>query len=144
MRQVGVFKCPVCQSQVEKRMSHGKRDNACGCQYTSNKYGIKGESNSGIYKAWINIMQRCYNPKNRSSKTYLLRGISLCDEWRDYFSFKKWALGNGYRGGMVIHRVDNNGNYEPSNCAFMPKVDHIVFHNKLGNKKMRRRVALSG
>ena len=42
----------------------------------------------------------------------------VCMRDSDFRSFRKWAFGNGYKEGLSIDRVNNNGNYEPSNCRW--------------------------
>lgn len=69
------------------------------------------------------MVGRCHNPNwnNYFTKTYYKdKGITVCDEWRNCFDvFKKWALENGYSDGLSIDRVDEDGNYEPSNCRWI-------------------------
>ena len=73
-----------------------------------------------IYDRWYNIKSRCFNSKHRSYKNYGGRGISMCKEWsNDFGIFEKWCLDNGYSRELQIDRIDNDGNYEPTNCRFV-------------------------
>ena len=64
------------------------------------------------------MRNRCNNQNDGSYKSYGGRGISVCDEWSNYLSFKEWALTNGYEETLSIDRINNNGNYDPSNCKW--------------------------
>lgn len=74
-----------------------------------------------VYTAWQNMKARCYNPNNAKYPRYGGRGITVCDEWLDSSQFAKWAFENGWRKGLTIDRVNNDGNYEPSNCKWISK-----------------------
>src|SRR3990167_9901836 len=123
----GVFKCPDCLQEVERQLSNGIRQKSCGCVMFGNKNAVKhGRSTSKLYWVWSGIKQRTLNPKNTGYKNYGGRGITICPEWaNDYIVFKDWALSNGYADNLEINRINNNGNYEPSNCDFKTKTENL-------------------
>lgn len=72
-----------------------------------------------------NMIARCYDSKNKRYDCYGARGIVVCDEWvRDIRGFYKWCLDNGYAPGLQLNRINNNGNYEPSNCNFVTALEN--------------------
>jgi hypothetical protein len=107
------------------------RGHGCMCQASARTAALRrthGLSRSGIYMVWFNIIERCSNPRSKSYANYGGRGISYCPEWSDLMVFHAWAISNGWRRGLEIDRIDNNGNYDPSNCRF-------VTHKANGNNK---------
>ena len=110
------FKCLSCGQIVEKRKSSGLQMRDCGKTCPS-KYKIQSEP---TYSLWKSIKQRCYNPNNQDYNSYGGRGIFISSEWIDNpLAFVNWAKSNGYKKGLQIDRVDNDGDYEPSNCRFV-------------------------
>lgn len=97
-----------------------------------------GESNTRLYKIWTDIKKRCYRKTFWAYDRYGGRGISLCKEWHDYPTFRDWCLANGYADNLTIDRIDNDGNYEPSNCRW---VDRKAQAN---NKCNVRRITYNG
>ena len=81
---------------------------------------------------WALIKQRIFNPKASGYKDYGGRGITVCNEWLEFIPFRDWALNNGYTEGLEINRMNNNNNYEPSNCNFVTHEENA--QNKRNNK----------
>jgi len=72
--------------------------------------------NTKTYNIWHDIRQRCYNPNNKRYKDYGGRGIKACVRWN---RFKNFLADMGEcPDSLVMDRINNNGNYEPSNCRW--------------------------
>ena len=124
MKMFGIFQCPECGKEVEKRLQHGKIQKTCGCK----KHGGYADN---LYKVWSGIKRRCNNPNEDSYDRYGGRGIVVCDEWKNkYPPFKIWAEANGYRKGLQIDRINNDGNYEPDNCRFVTPLENARNKNR--------------
>ena len=134
-----VWLCKCDCGNKTKVLSNNLRNGStisCGCHNKKNRIRTKhGLCKSRIYNIYICMKERCCNPKSKSYKNYGLRGIDICEEWKqDFMSFYNWAIANGYSEELTIDRIDNNKGYAPDNCRWVNK--YIQNNNTRRNRKI--------
>lgn len=70
------------------------------------------------YRIWARMKDRCLCKTNDSYARYGARGIKVCDRWMDFELFLQ-DMGP-CPVGFSIERRDNDGDYEPNNCSWIP------------------------
>ena len=109
---------------------------SCGCLRSelasarlSAQAKTHGLSRTPEYSAWRSMMSRCYNPKDAAYPRYGGRGIKVCKRWHKLENFL--ADMDERPPGLSLDRLDNDGNYEPTNCEW--RTDEEQQNNRRDN-----------
>lgn len=123
----GLYKC-ICGNTTIAVMNAVDRlkTTSCGCRLKEvqkelpERNRTHGMSDTRLYGIWAGVKVRVTVPDRTRADRYVLRGITMCDEWFNSFeAFRDWSLSDGYADDLQLEREDNDGNYEPDNCRWI-------------------------
>jgi hypothetical protein len=107
---------------------------SCGClrkekSYRNGLFIGNDKEKELMYARYKNMKRRCYNEKNHNYPYYGGRGISICDRWMEPngMGFVNFCEDMGQRPSSEysIDRINNDGNYEPSNCKWSTNSEQV-------------------
>lgn len=128
----------LCECGVTKEIDgHVVRNglvSSCGCN-RDGKWNLKHgharqAARTAEYMCWKHIIQRCENPNNKRYEDYGGRGISICKRWRESYETFFADMGQKPTRTHSIDRIDNDGNYEPSNCRWATPEEQRINQRK--------------
>lgn len=80
--------------------------------------GTHGMSYTKEYHAYRSMLDRCFRENNKKYHLYGGRGITVCDRWKHGFENFFSDMGYATTPKHSLDRINNDGNYEPSNCRW--------------------------
>lgn len=89
------------------------------------------KNKSTTWTIWKHMRSRCQNPKIKAYKDYGGRGIMVCERWNTFSNFLE-DMGERPSKEFSLERINNDGNYEPSNCKWATATEQI--RNRRKNK----------
>lgn len=133
-----VCDCGNRGSKLGAELRRGKTQ-SCGCLRVKisgdlhRKHGLEG---TPVYHSWASMIQRCSNPNFPHYSYYGGRGIKVCKRWKIFANF--YADMGERPKELTLERINNQGNYEPSNCKWATKLEQA------GNTRANVIVTING
>lgn len=134
-----MWKC-VCDCGKEKKKPVTGHElkvgivRSCGCIKSESLKGINkkhGMTGTRLWHIWQGMKERCKRNPNYEN-------VKICDEWKSFEPFYKWAVESGYSDDLTIDRINTSGNYEPINCRW------VSFKVQENNRKNNLRITING
>lgn len=143
---IWIFQCD-CGNVVEMPPGNfnSGHTRSCGCLSEDARKTSRlthGLMNTGAYKSWVKMRERCNKEYSKEYKNYGERGIKVCERWDD--NFQNFYDDMGDRpAGHSLDRVDNSRGYSPDNCRWATQTQQgrnkygLQRNNKTGVKGVK-------
>jgi len=138
-----------CACGTEVIVRHGGlksgKTQSCGCFHLercaearrTHGFASRKTKRNPLYGIWVHIRDRCGNRKCKQYKWYGGRRIAVCERWMKFENFYT-DMAKGYRKGLFLERIDNDGDYCPENCRWATNNEQSV------NKTTTRYISFNG
>jgi hypothetical protein len=117
------------------------KSKSCGClsrDVTTKRLTTHKLSHTKIYEIWAAMKARCYYKHHISYKNYGGKGIVVCPSWKNSFEQFYKDMKRGYKKGLTIDRIDNDGPYCPFNCRWLTRQQNYL------NSSRVKRITING
>lgn len=136
IKRFGHFKCQcgieydACITKVKGR---GDRCPQCAAKNLATIGGANkthghsiGKKTTKVYKLWLGIKDRCYNPNSEFYHLYGGKGVNFYEPWRNDFQTFYDAVGEPPTKKHSFDKYPNNdGNYEPGNWRWATQTQQM-------------------
>lgn len=95
--------------------------------------GVRVKRTHPLFQVWRGMIRRCHDPRVKGYDNYGGRGISVCNQWVDFWTFVA-DMPPRPSPKHTLDREDNNGNYEPGNVRWATKSQQM--HNTRFNVRL--------
>jgi hypothetical protein len=139
--ECGTEKAAVAQA-IRRGMSR-----SCGCFRAERAKELRtthGLAEHPLYSTWYLMVRRCTSPKDRVWADYGGRGITVCGRWLGPEGLSNFIADVGPKPTPKheIDRINNNGDYQPDNCAWVTRAEQLRnTRPKVHNKQLAAAVA---
>lgn len=121
--------CGTVEEKAKGHFKHRVYTECFKCSYEKREH-VESKF-TRLYELYLrtvynSMIARCTLPKTTNFHRYGGRGIIVCKEWlNDFNSFYEWAMASGFKKGREIDRINNDGNYEASNCRWVTRKQQV-------------------
>lgn len=119
-----------CGSCGQLFISH--KDRNILCDNCFNYDSLSHQDSHPLYKTYVAMIQRCYNPSRNVYDSYGGRGITVSEEWRKDFATFCQDLGPRPEG-TTLDRIDNDLGYSKDNCRWVNIYEQRLNRRRFSN-----------